>query len=418
MRVLWFSVTPSLYNPFSNSHNGGGWIASLEQIVRKISEVDLGIAFYFGNSYKKDIMDGVEYYCLPNDNNGMLTGLLENKKKKEQERINLYLKVIEDFKPDIIQIFGSENDFGLICELTHIPVVIHIQGSLPPYHNALFPTGMNKYDFFFQKGLNWRRRLIGLRSEPAFHRNAEREIRILKSCKFFMGRTDWDRNLVSLFNPEAKYFHCEEALRDSFINTEKKWSLPETTEKVKLISVISNPWYKGADLILKTAKLLKAQTNLDFEWNVFGVNDIRFFENKYKIKAKEVNVNIKGSAPKETLVKEMTSSHLFIHPSYIDNSPNSICEAQYLGLPILATNVGGISSLIKEGETGFLIPANDPYTLVGKIMEIQSSEEMMLKLSEKGKKVAMNRHDPKLIQETLLSIYTSLYNEKNIFKNN
>ena len=45
MRILWFSVTPSLFNPKSNSHNGGGWIASLEQIVRKEPAIDLGVAF-------------------------------------------------------------------------------------------------------------------------------------------------------------------------------------------------------------------------------------------------------------------------------------------------------------------------------------------------------------------------------------
>ena len=47
MKVLWFSVTPSLFKAYSNSHNGGGWIASLERIVRQVSEIELGIVFYF-----------------------------------------------------------------------------------------------------------------------------------------------------------------------------------------------------------------------------------------------------------------------------------------------------------------------------------------------------------------------------------
>lgn len=404
MRVLWFSVTPSLYNPFSNSHNGGGWIASLEQIVRTIPEIDLGIAFYFGNSYKKDKVDNVTYYCLPN-NNESIHCLFKDKKKREQERISQYIKIIDNFKPDIIQIFGSENDFGLICNHTNVPVVIHIQGSLPPNHNALFPIGMNKYDFFFQKGLALRRRFIGLRSEKSFKKNAEREIRILKSCRYFMGRTGWDKNLIELFHPEANYFHCEEALRDSFLNYKKKWEWPGNQAKIRLISVISNPWYKGTDLILKTAKLLKEQTVLDFEWNVFGVNDIRFFENKYRINAKEVNVNIKGAIPKDVIVHEIISSHLFIHPSYIDNSPNSICEAQYLGIPILATNVGGISSLIKNSENGILFPANDPYTLAGLIKSLLKDTEKLKELSLNGIIVAEKRHNPENIKKQLLSAY-------------
>ena len=154
MRVLWFSVTPSLFNPFSNSHNGGGWIASLEQIVRKSDVIDLGIAFYFGNDYNVYHNDGVKYYTLPNNNKNIIQRLVAS--DDTDARVNRYLKIIDDYKPDIIHVFGSENDFGLICDKTDIPVVIHMQGSLPPYHNALFPVGMNKLDFLSGRGLTWR----------------------------------------------------------------------------------------------------------------------------------------------------------------------------------------------------------------------------------------------------------------------
>ena len=43
-----------------------------------------------------------------------------------------------------------------------------------------------------------------------------------------------------------------------------------------------------------SAKLLKQLTSMNFEWNVFGVSDIRFYEYKYGIVAKNVNVNIRG----------------------------------------------------------------------------------------------------------------------------
>lgn len=169
MRILWFSVTPSLFNPFSNSHNGGGWIASLEQIVRKNSAIELGVAFYWRDDNGVYENEGVKYYTLPNDNRNIVKKFI--KPENANERIDRYLKVINDFKPDVIHIFGSENDFGLICGKTDIPVVIHMQGSLPPYHNALFPVGMNKLDFLFGRGLTWRRRLIGWRSEGAFLRD-------------------------------------------------------------------------------------------------------------------------------------------------------------------------------------------------------------------------------------------------------
>ena len=402
MRVLWFSVTPSLFNPYSNGHNGGGWIASLEQIVRQNNDITLGVAFYFGNDHKVYEKDGVRYYTLPVDSRSMIAKAL--KPESENERINRYLEIIEDFKPDVIQIFGSENDFGLICEHTDIPVVIHIQGSLPPYHNALYPIGMNRYDFIFGKGLTWRRRFIGWRSEPAFRRNARREEKILRNCHYFMGRTEWDHNLVKLYNPSASYFHCEEALRDSFIASNKSW---QGFSKVKPIitSVISTPWYKGADLILKTARLLKDNSAINFEWQVYGVSDIRFFERKYGIKAAEVNVKVMGSVDKDTLVNALCLSSCYVHPSYIDNSPNSLCEAQYLGVPVLATNVGGISSLVKDGETGLLVPANDPYTLASLIIMVKNDAGFAIELGRNARETARCRHNPLSIGTNLVDIY-------------
>lgn len=405
MRILWFSVTPSLFNPKSNSHNGGGWIASLEQIVRKEPKIDLGVAFHFPDSDFRYEREGVSYYPIPSYQPSRIQRLFG--KNGKEAMIAHCLRIIDDFHPELIQIFGSENDFGLLCQRTNIPIVIHMQGCLPPYHNALFPVGMNKYDFFFIKGLSWHFRWMGIRSEPSFRKQAEQEIQTIQHCRYFMGRTEWDKGLVSLFNPDAVYFHCEEALRDSFLKGTKRWS-PLKDKKVRIISVISNPWYKGMDLVLKTANLLKRFTNLDFEWCVYGVRDIRLYENKYHISAKKVNVNIMGTASKEELVNALCYSSLYVHPSYIDNSPNSVCEAQLLGLPVLAANVGGLSSIVHDGETGILFPANDPYTLAIHIKQLSVDTKRCQLLSEAAISQAMIRHNTEHICNTILKIYQKI----------
>ena len=390
MRVLWFSVTPSMFNPRSNGHNGGGWIASLERIVRQVDEIELGVAFNFadnGFSYKRD---GVVYYPISNAS------------------LEAYLRIVGDFRPDLIQIFGSENAFGELCGKTDIPIVIHMQGCLPPYHNALFPVGMSPVDFLTQRGLSWRYRFIGLRSEPAFRKNAEREIQTIKNCKYFMGRTEWDRGLIDLFNSEAKYFHCEEALRQSFIEGKSLWRWPEDEGKMKIVSVISRPWYKGCDLILKTAQLLRRFTRIDIEWRVYGIPEMKFFEHKYGIQADKVGVSVMGTASQEELVEAITNSHCYVHTSYIDNSPNSLCEAQILGDPVLATHVGGISSLVNHGVSGLLFPANDPYTLASLLKRIASDRLFAEKIGEGARREALHRHNPESIKNTLLQIYKEI----------
>ena len=406
MRILWFSVTPSLFNPKSNSVNGGGWVASLEQIVRGIPDVDLGVAFYFPDTQFRYDRDGVAYYPIA----PRRPGIVDRLRGRRPDYTDHYLRIIRDFKPDLIQLFGSESDYGKICRLTDIPVVIHMQGSIPPYHNALFPQAMNTADFYLRRGLSLRQRIFGIRADSAFRRTAAMETETLKSCRHFMGRTDWDRNIVALHNPAARYYHCEEALRDSFIASAKRWQ-PADDGKVRIISVISTPWYKGLDVILKTARLLKDNTGLDFEWRVYGIRDARFFEKKYGIRADDVNVRIMGTASKDELVEALTSSSVYVHTSYIDNSPNSLCEAQYLGVPVLATFVGGIPSMVADGEDGILYPANDPYTLAGLIKRLAGDRELCERLSAAATGRARRRHDPAAIAARLHTIYSSILSE-------
>lgn len=406
MRILWFSVTPSLFNPHTNSHNGGGWIASLEQLIRNDPSVKLGVAFNFEDNNFRHEKDGVVYYPIPSVKRSMLRRLLTRQNESE-EKMTRCCKIIEDFKPDLIQIFGSENDFGLICSQTDIPVVIHIQGSMQPCHNALFPVGMNTFDFYLGRGLDWHNRLMGIRSQQSFRKRAEREIRIMRSCRYFMGRTEWDKALVNLFHPQAKYFHCDEALRDSFIQEGAVWQR-QSNSMFQIVSVISRPWYKGVDLILKTANLLKRYTDWDYEWNVYGVNDIRFFESKYEIKAADVNVRINGTVNKNELIRILSSASCYVHPSYIDNSPNSVCEAQYIGIPVLATYVGGIPTLVEHGKTGLLFPANDPYALVSLLGQIRRDPNLSKTLSENERVTSRARHDPETIKKQLLSIYNQI----------
>ena len=394
MRVLWFSVTPSLFNAYSNGHNGGGWIASLERIVRQVQEVELGIAFNFAAEGFVYEQDGVKYYPI------------------SHESLETYKQIIDDFKPDLIQIFGSENDFGRICDTTEVPVVIHMQGCLTPCHNALLPVGMSKTDFILQKGLSLRYRYIGLRSESAFRKRAKRELQTIGKCRYFMGRTDWDHRLIDLFNPSATYFHCEEALRQSFIDGEEVWTGNGDGTK-RVVSIISRPWYKGCDLILKTANLLTKYTNIDFEWQVYGIPEMRFYEHKYGIKAEHVHIKVMGTATEEELVKALCGSSCYVHSSYIDNSPNSLCEAQILGVPVLATHVGGISSLVKDGESGILFPANDPYTLASLIKQIFHDRELADTLSKGARKQALLRHDPERIKQRLIQIYRHIIHENN-----
>ncbi|MFV0469135.1 MAG: glycosyltransferase family 4 protein [Dysgonomonas sp.] len=402
MKLLWFTNTPSLFEIQEGGYNGGGWITSLEREMSQIENIELAVAFLYPEE-KKVVKGNVAYYLI-HTKSSILSKIqfYIDYETYRQNEIKSYLKVIHDFKPDVIHIFGSESTFGLVREYTDIPIVLHIQGIMNPYLNTCDLPGIGKYEFL--KYLKIKEYKSHYLNTLFFKRGAVNEQKIFSLCHNFMGRTQWDKNVANLLSfQKAHYFHCDEILRPPFY-TASAWNFEEHA-LFKIVTTISKTDYKGFDLILKTARLLKTNFNLNFEWNVYGIGEYSFWEKKLKIKALDVDVFLKGVIDADQLVLSLRDANVFVHPSYIDNSPNSICEAQMIGVPVISTNVGGISSLIDNDETGILVPANDPYSLACKIMDLEENDQKAIHLGTNARRVAQKRHDVKKIIARNLEIY-------------
>lgn len=411
MKILWFTNTSSKYDEGKHSYNGGGWIESLEKIVSDENNIELAISFFHSDEYFKVTKEKTTYYPI-SIYNSKVKKIKHNLfyKKSDSLEVDYYLKVIEDFKPDVIHIFGTENSFGLITRYTSIPVVIHLQGILNPYLNAYFPPGNNVLQIVKQNLFKPKKLFNTVKDFYFFNHNVKREIVILNNCCYFMGRTSWDYNVSKLYSPSSKYFYCSEVLRNFFYDS-TPWEY-KSKGKIILVSTISKVSYKGFDLILKTAKLLKEEAKISFEWKVFGITDYKEWELNLGIKCDSVNINLMGIADSNLLVEHLLNADAFVHPSYIDNSPNSICEAQLLGVPVISTNVGGISTLIEDRITGYLIPSNDPFALVSRIIEIKNNPMETNFISYRGRKIALERHNKETIKNDLLNCYIELKNAK------
>jgi len=100
----------------------------------------------------------------------------------------------------------------------------------------------------------------------------------------------------------------------------------------------------------------------------------------------------------------MSKSFCLLHPSYIDNSPNSVCEAQVFGLPVVASNVGGVSSLIENEETGLLtkLEVEDIYTNVHTLL---INRELSKKITRLAQEKARERH----AKDTVIASYKDIY---------
>lgn len=410
MRVLWFSVSPSLYSA-NGTNQGLGWIASLEHIVRRCKDIELGVAFEHRDNIFKVEQDGVVYYPM-----NVFKSTKDIRRREyhvdveEKLFIPRCLEIIANFKPDIIHVFGSEWCYGLVQEHTSTPVVIHMQGCMPPYENAMFPPGYSwqeEHDAIPFWNIPWR-----VKHTLWKRKNMERvlrEERILKGCKFFMGRTDWDYAITKIYSPNSLYFKCWEALRQTFVHSPVAWKPHENKRKMILLSPGPSP-LKGMDVVLKTAKCLKDICGVHFEWRIYGASSKQLdrHQQKWGINPAEYNIKCLGVLDEKHLCEELIDCDIYIHLAYIDNSPNAICEAMCLGTPVIATYTGGIPSLVENEKTGILVPMNDPWFTAYQILKLYNDKQKMLDISSHARSVAVRRHSDEQILNSLLDIYAQI----------
>lgn len=404
MRVLWFSINPSLYD----EKTSGSWVASLEWLIRQYGkDIELGIAFEHTDKCFKVVRDGVTYYPM---------NKIDTRFKKLRLMLNyandwnllkpLVKNVIDDFNPDIIHCFGSEWPFGLVASEVNIPVVIHMQGFANIYALSASMcyrlSDQIKYHHYnpFSMFHYWYR---SLKTDASNKREQE----IMRCNKYFMGRTEWDKNIVKYYSPGAKYYHCEEAIRPEILHSKIKWQFTPR-KKMKIITISSASPLKGNDLILRTAKILK-DFGFDFEWRVAGNKDsFSFFEHIIGLRHSDLNINLLGLINASEVAKELSEADVYVHTAIIDNSPNSLCEAQLIGCPVIATNVGGIPQLVDNGKTGILFPYNEPHTLAFTLMNVFGNKIKLEAISQNEINVSHIRHEEQKIMHRLIDIYSEI----------
>jgi glycosyltransferase involved in cell wall biosynthesis len=416
MRVLWFTSNSAVgANHLDTKGIGCGWIVSLEAELTKIPNVQLGISF---TCYQSDVsqftIGDTRYFPIsiePIKNKFKQIFARFAHRIENENIIQRYLDTIQQFKPDIIHIFGTENNFGLIVSKTAIPCIIHLQGNLT-VNDLKWYSGLTSIDV-----IKYSKKWLLLKGHGLYHdyfvnkKAAEREKKIFRSCKYFMGRTDWDRRLSSVLSPDSKYFLCDEIMRPGFYIHQWQPQIKQTN--FVIISTIRNNIYKGLETIFQCKKILQLYfPGYEILWGIAGVkeeHEISYLvERKYKAKFRDYNIKLLGPLDQEGLITEMLKANLFVHSSHIDNSPNGVCEAMLLGMPVIASYVGGTPSIISDKKEGLLVQDGDPYALAGAIIELIKDRSLANRLGANARERSITRNDPARIVNDVVDIYSSV----------
>jgi len=129
---------------------------------------------------------------------------------------------------------------------------------------------------------------------------------------------------------------------------------------------------------------------------------------KIKINNLEMNTKIVKWIPHEKVPQYLNKLKLLILPSFTEGLPNVILEAMACGTPVLATPVGAIPEIIKDGETGFLLESNDPQHIADRIIELLDKPDLLKIVSANAYKYVRERFSYKRTLKIWIRIFKEL----------
>ena len=127
---------------------------------------------------------------------------------------------------------------------------------------------------------------------------------------------------------------------------------------------------KNIDLVIEIAKICP-----DYTFKIVGKGP-----EKQRLKAKMQNIDnviLLGFKNTEEIITLMDNSFAFLLTSFSEGTPTSILEACSRGLPIVTSNVGGIKSIIKDNENGYVIDNYDPYYFKNALDKIYITPDLL-----------------------------------------
>lgn len=420
MKILWLSnfALPVFAEALGMKRNySEGWLAGLSKRLVMDPEIELVVVFPqdISTEFVTGCTGGIKYCGYPAPESNV----------KYNIDLKWYFAVLlQRVNPDIINIMGSEYphcysmveaciDCGLISR-----AIISIQG--------LVSVIARHYDLGLSKEILYRKTLRDILKRDTLlgelkqlEKRGEYEILALKNIRNVIGRTDWDRACTFQINPKVNYYFNNETLRPAFYTG--TWSDPECEPYSIFVSQGGNV-IKGLHFVLKAMPIILRQYPKT-QLYIAGSDVLLKKQNypKWRRKAYENMIfdiinehNLGGRIVfcgrlDETQMRERyLKSNVFISASSIENSPNSIGEAMLLGVPVVASDVGGVKNLLTHQKEGFIYQADAYYMLAYYVCSIFGNKDMAKMISVNAKGHAKVTHNPDINTAKLISIYKTI----------
>jgi glycosyltransferase involved in cell wall biosynthesis len=396
-------------------YNGGGWVKAFHDYLAYHTDLDITVAYICSSGSRfTDNITGIDYIPVYTHANRFIKRLLKTPLRSLLLRSlqTQYVKVLENINPDIIHVFGFESYFYELFATQKYDhkIIYQIQGILPVISDNFFPLNMRAVELIYH-GRIMREVFLnnGILSEmKTLKRRSAMFLEQSYKIQNVIGRTRFDELYMKNLSKDVRYYKVWEMLRPNFYQ-----ELPvrkQKSDKLLLLSVVSDVFYKGNELIISTAHILES-AKIDYEWRVVGIDDTSYvsyvFANWLSTDIPE-SVQYVGRLEAKDLIKEYMAADMYIHPSRIENSSNAIAEAMFCGLPAVAFDVGGNSSLLVGELSQLLVEAVNADALAKKILFLLSNAELLEHLGYTAKVLAEERYSKKNILTNTIETYNQI----------
>lgn len=469
MRVLWLcnimlpAIAQELKLPYSNRE---GWLTGIYERIRrekeaavktggiremseremdgregKSSGIELGICFPAeempsGNSGQTGKTEELhpkkfrpEMFRLEKDG-VVFYGFGENLAAPEiyDDRIEEYLKeILQDFRPDIVHIFGTEFPHTLaMVRVFGRPerTLIGIQGlcfACAEAYMADLPERVICRRTFRDR----LRKDSILQQQEKFRVRGEREKEVLRMTGHITGRTEFDRRETEKINGRADYHFMNETMRPVFYSG--RWKAEECMPYSIFLSQGDYPlkgfhymlralpeilahypdacvYVAGNSVIGATGRNGKDSIKSRIKLSSYG----KYLLELIRTLGLEGHVRMLGKLSDVGMKEQMLKSSVFVCPSSLENSPNSLGEAMLLGVPAVAADTGGIPSMLENGKEGLLYEAGNVKMLAECVLQTWEEKEKTAQRTEAARSRALKAHDGNRNFERLLAIYKEI----------
>ena len=387
----------------------GGPSAQTEQIAQGLiaRSIEVKVVTY-GDRRSSKVVDGIPVTFIDGSTR---RGLINKIFRNGQVFFDL-IRIIKDFQPTVIHMqtisFNLSIMTGIVAKFNRTPAIIKFSSDLVwdrINRDKLVGGSVSNIGNPIQRLSIWMLELIQRfllsNYDCVWATTPVYKERLID--KFFV----CDRKILLLPNfIDLQRFETVAAKRNS--RDLKQESENSSSSKNIVLLTVSRliPW-KGIEVCLEAISHL---SDLPITLRIVG-NGAPDYELSLRELAQRLEISERvefmGAVPPSKIAEQYQTAHLFVLASYFEAFGIVLVEAMAAGIPIVATNAGGIPHVVEDGVSAKLVPAGDALSLATAIRSLVTSEEK-LHLMAIAARARSKQFDLNIVLDKLVTTYQSL----------